>query len=321
MLDEPAAYQERGGWHTGHTSPGGRAGRADQAVEVDWDSASRREATEIPASRGGTPRAGGMRLASGDRVGDWNRGPRRGELPAEVVDELASAVGRERGERFADQLAVAVRSYQRDRYEETFRITRDLVSRVPESLAAVELHGLACYRMGRWQLAIRHLTTVAERDGVEGAQLPVLMDCHRALGHHHRVAELWEELRSLSPEADVLVEGRLVYAADLADRGQLTDAISVLVEAGAARTLRRPADRHLRQWYVLADLYERAGDVPRARDFFEMVVAHDPEVADAGARLAALGPLRQALPDRAGQRATTTLGELAGSSATRRRSR
>lgn len=311
MLDEPGADEEPGGWH---------AGRAGRAVEVGRDGASRRDIAERRAGRG-RPRAGGVRPASRDHAGDGDRGPSRAELPAEVVEELAGAVGREGGERLADQLATAVRSYQRDRYEETFRVTRDLVARVPESLAAVELHGLACYRMGRWQLAIRHLTAVAERDGVEGAQLPVLMDCHRALGHHHRVAELWEELRSRSPDADVLVEGRLVFAADLADRGQLTDAISVLVRAGAARALRRPAGRHLRQWYVLADLYERAGDVPRARDLFEMVVAHDPELADSEARLAALGPLRQAMPDRGGQRATTTLGELAGSSATRRRSR
>lgn len=324
MIDEVGVDQAPDGWGADHADGDPRGARAFRSEAVGSGGRSMTSGGRSVLGGGG---GAAVRQVSGARSAAWDRAPRRGELPADVVEELAGAVGRDQGERFADRLALAVSSYERDRYEETFRITRDLVARVPESLAAVELHGLACYRMGRWQLAIRHLTTVAERDGDGGTQLPVLMDCHRALGHHHRVAELWEELRALSPQADVLVEGRLVLAADLADRGKLTEAIAVLVDAGATRALRRPADRHLRQWYLLADLYERAGDVPRARDLFEMVVTHDPEVADAAARLAALGPPVQATPGsqamsgRRDQRLTTTLGELAGASGMRRSSR
>lgn len=305
VLDDRDDGQEAHGW---------------RGVEARRESEPRRYVVGSPVVQSASA-TGEARAADADREGVVGPRPRRGELPTEVLDELAGAVGRERGERFADQLAVAVRAYERDRYEETFRITRDLLAKVPESLAAVELHGLACYRLGRWQLAIRHLSTVVERDTADGAQLPVLMDCHRALGHHHRVGELWEELRSLSPDADVLVEGRLVLAADLADRGQLTDAIAVLVDAGAARSLRRPADRHLRQWYVLADLYERAGELPRARDLFELVVTHDPGLADAEARSSALGALERGTPLEGARRATATLGELAGSPARRSRGR
>lgn len=234
------------------------------------------------------------------------------ELPSEVVEELIGAVGREPGERLARQLASAARSYRRDRYEEALRITRTLVVQAPESMAAVELHGLVCYRLGKWQQAAKFLTQVVEMDGgVEGAQIPVLMDCHRALNHHRRVRELWDELRSLSPDSDVLVEGRLVLAADLADRDLLNEAIALLVEAGAGRSLRRPADRHLRQWYLLADLYERAGDLSRARDLFQLVVEHDPEVADARTRLAALGGGASDLSSTGARRGSVTLGELA----------
>ena len=56
----------------------------------------------------------------------------------------------------------------------------------------------------------------------------------------------------------------------------------------AARNVRGPHERHVRQWYMLADLYERAGDVPRARELFGRVVAADPELSDAAERLAGL---------------------------------
>jgi len=249
------------------------------------------------------------RVRSSDRQGRRRSGE---ELPDEVVQELVGAVGSLQGERLARQLASAVRSYERDRYEEAFRITRGLVSQAPESMAVVELHGLVCYRLGKWQQAAKFLAQALTVDGgVEGAQIPVLMDCHRALNHHRRVQELWDELRSISPDSDVLVEGRLVLAADLADRDLLGEAIELLVRSGAGRTLRRPADRHLRQWYLLGDLYERAGDLPRARALFQMVVEHDPEVADVAARLAALGGAPGATLGPSGSRGSVTLGELA----------
>jgi len=214
-------------------------------------------------------------------------------LPTDVVEELTGAVGRAKAGRVADRLAAAARAYERDRYPEAMRITRALADEVPESAAARELHGLVCYRLGRWREAVRHLEASRALSGGDPSQLPVLMDCHRAQGHHRRVEALWDELRASSPSADVLVEGRLVLAEDLAETGKLDDAILVLATAGGARNLRNPGERHLRQWYVLADLYERAGDVPRARELFARVVAVDPELADASQRLAALGTPRR----------------------------
>jgi hypothetical protein len=87
--------------------------------------------------------------------------------------------------------------------------------------------------------------------------------------------------------SDLLAEGRLVEAGSLADRGDVPRAIALLVPS-ATRSVRRPESRHLRQWYALADLYERVGDMPRARDLFTMVVRSDPELSDAAERLAGL---------------------------------
>lgn len=228
-------------------------------------------------------------------------------LPAEVADELSAAVGAARGAALAGRLQAAARAYARDRYPEALRTTKAIVAEAPDSASARELHGLVCYRMGRFREALRHLDAARALSGGDPSQLPVAMDCHRALGHHRRVAELWGELRTASPDADVLAEGRLVMAADLGDRGDLAGASALLLSAGAARNLRHPAERHIRQWYLLADLSERAGDLPRARDLFARVVEADPDLADAPLRLAALGtagPRRR--PKRTGEAPETS---------------
>jgi hypothetical protein len=50
----------------------------------------------------------------------------------------------------------------------------------------------------------------------------------------------------------------------------------------------RPRPHHLRTWYALGDLYERAGETPKARGLFARVLAHDAEFFDTAERLAKL---------------------------------
>ncbi|HLH27367.1 MAG TPA: tetratricopeptide repeat protein, partial [Acidimicrobiales bacterium] len=114
-------------------------------------------------------------------------------------------------------------------------------------------------------------------------------DCERALGRPRRVRQRFEELRQASPDPDLLAEARLVLAATMADTGDLAGAIDMLVEAGAGRRVRNPAPRHVRQWYLLAALAERSGDMARARELFARVAAVEPGAYDVEDRLAQLG--------------------------------
>jgi tetratricopeptide (TPR) repeat protein len=159
-------------------------------------------------------------------------------------------------------------------------------------VAVQELAGLAAYRSSRWREAVRPLRVFTDLTG-STTHLPELMDSQRALHKPNKVAELWTELRHSSPDPDVLAEGRIVAASSLAENGDLNGAISLLATAGAQKMLRNPAERHLRQWYVLADLYERAGDVPRAREYFERVRRAEPDAYDVTDRLRNLGPERR----------------------------
>ncbi len=198
---------------------------------------------------------------------------------------LKRAVGAGKVERLEERLRDASRAFRRDRFEEARRILRPLADAAPTAESVRELLGLCYYRLGRWKLAATELEAFRDLSG-STEQHPVLADCYRALGRHAKVAELWEELRAASPSAALVAEGRIVFAGSLADRGQLADAIAAL-EASKAPT-RKPQDHHLRVTYALADLHERAGDVPRARQLFGIVAAADPELGDVEARLRAL---------------------------------
>jgi len=179
----------------------------------------------------------------------------------------------------------AAEAFQRERYHDARRMLKPLADEASDVAAVRELHGLALYRLGRWREAARELEAFRAMSGsVE--QHPVLADCYRALQRWSDVEELWAELRAVSPSSDLVTEGRIVAAGAVADRGDIRAAIGVL-EDGPVRS-KRPRWHHFRLWYALADLYERAGDVPRARDLFERIEQHEPGFADVRERLGAL---------------------------------
>jgi tetratricopeptide (TPR) repeat protein len=225
-------------------------------------------------------------------------------LPADVAAQIRNAVvmatARHR-EGVVAKMEDAVAAYERGRYPEAARLAKQVADEAPSVAAVRELAGLAAYRASRWREAIRQLDSFgALSDSV--AHVPALMDSHRALGNRGRVANLWTELRRRSPGPDILAEARIVAAGSLADQGDLPGAIAVLGTGGAAKALRNPAGRHLRQWYALADLYERAGDLPRARELFSRVLQAEPDAYDAADRLEGLGPDRSRRSRRPGPR-------------------
>jgi tetratricopeptide (TPR) repeat protein len=199
--------------------------------------------------------------------------------------ELADEVGARKAPQIEARLGAAARAFQRGRYPEARTELRKLSREVPGSASVRELLGLTYYRLGQWKAATQELTKFVELTGSE-EQHPVLADCQRALGRHADVERLWAELREGSPSGGLVAEGRIVMAGSLADRGRLRDAVKLLEQA--RWQVKRPREHHLRIAYALADLQERAGDLPAARATFAWIVAHDAEFADAGERLAGL---------------------------------
>lgn len=201
------------------------------------------------------------------------------------MDELSAAAGAQQGPRIAARMADATYAYEKERYQEARRVLRTLAGEVPTSAAVRELYGLVLYRTGQWAHAARQLETYRQLSG-SFDQHPVLADCYRALRRYDDAEEIWDELRAASPSGDLVAEGRIVAAGSRADQGDLAGAIALLERAD--RRVKHPQERHLRQAYALADLYERAGDVPRARQLFSRVAAADPDAFDVRQRLRSL---------------------------------
>lgn len=189
------------------------------------------------------------------------------------------------GNRLQEAIIRGARALDRGYEREALRILRPWREVHADSADLRELLGVAYYRSGKWAMAQKELEAFVElTDSTE--QHPVLMDCARALRKFKRVDALWEELRATSPAAEIVTEGRIVAAGSLADQGKLEQAIKVLERAPA--TPKRVLPHHLRLWYALADLQERAGDIPAARALFRKVSAQDPHFVDVAERLAAL---------------------------------
>jgi predicted Zn-dependent protease len=180
----------------------------------------------------------------------------------------------------------AATAYEHERYKDARRVLDVLRERYPQSSAVRELYGLTLYRLGRFREAEKELESVVGPTG-STEQHPVLMDCRRAQGRFDDVRALWDELREASPSGELVTEGRIVMAGALADDGRLGEAIQLL-ERGPLRP-KRVQPHHLRLWYALADLEERAGNIPRARNLFEDIRRREAQFVDVAERLAALG--------------------------------
>ena len=136
--------------------------------------------------------------------------------------------------------------------------------RRPTAESVRELLGLTYYRLGRWKLAVteleafrdahrQHRAAPGARRLLPGPRAP--RQGRRAVGGAAgRVAE--RRARGRGPHRRT--PGRWPT------RASSSDAIAVL-ERGRSRPTSGPQEHHLRVTYALADLHERAGDVPRAR--------------------------------------------------------
>lgn len=205
-----------------------------------------------------------------------------GSRKVKIDPSSLGAVPADQRERTAKRLGEAASAFSDERFEDARKLLVPMAERYPGVPDIQELLGLTLYRLGRWKEAIRALDGLYALTG-STEQHPVLADAYRALGDHERVEELWDELRHDHPDAAVITEGRIVRAGSLADQGEVEAAIRLL-EQGPVRT-KVPKDHHLRLWYALADLYERAGDSQRASRGFKRVAEVDPSFADVRSRL------------------------------------
>ncbi|HEY1761660.1 MAG TPA: tetratricopeptide repeat protein [Acidimicrobiales bacterium] len=280
-----------------------RQAAGDTAKRKGWGSVARKGAINI-TSTGHELDDTKSRARTPEPVADWEevaRAPRTPApsktktrapyaLPSDVAADvrkvfIGTAYMREK---MVFTLTRAAEAYDRKRYEEALRLGRIVADATPGVAAVRELTGLAAYRADRWAMAKIHLRayfTITE----DPEHLPLVMDADRANHRYRAVEKTFEELNDHEATPEVLAEGRIVMAATWADQRKYDEAIELLTRAGATKNLRNPSYRHVRLWYALADVFDRAGDTASARELFARIVLAEPDAYDAAYRLEELG--------------------------------
>ncbi len=203
----------------------------------------------------------------------------------QAESELAEAGVKRLRSVAARNMVDAIDAYEHDRYTEARTKLLNVLEVAPTFVSAIELIGLTEYRLGKWQDAIKRLEHCHQLTG-SNLQDPVIADCYRALGRFDELETVWKRLKEASPGAEVVAEGRIVYASHLAESGEVAQAIALLETALGHD--RRPRIHDLRQIYVLAGLYESAGNVALARETFKLLMDFDATLYDVAERLAEL---------------------------------
>ena len=275
------------------------------AKDRGWGNVARRGAVHL-SSEGGTMEARSQQELPDDQRTSFVRtdapttarrsssaAPKKPySLPTEIAAEIrrnfdGTAYQRER---MVMMMTKGAEAYDRHRYEEALRHAKIVAEHVPSVPAVRELAGLAAYRAERFPMARAHLRAYTDLTS-DPEHLRLVMDCLRAIHKYKLVETTYEEFCAMEPTTDVATEGRIVMASSLADQKKYKESIDLLIRAGAGKILRNPSYRHVRLWYTLGDVLDRAGDIPGAREMFARVVVAEPEAYDAMSRLEDLGGL------------------------------
>ena len=290
----------------------GRFDRDDRGPRRDDDrTAAQRRSAEVYERTGGRQTRGGMsnppersredwidegstrptRRPAGVRAKATGRAQKGGRKEVRaldsVVEEFEKVLGTRASARAIKRYEAALQAFEAHRYDDARKILSSMSREYADVSAVREMFGLCLYRGGQWKRALGELETAVKLNPDWIFNHAVIADCHRALGNHQLVEQYWRELAEASPHPELLAEGRIVMAGSLADRGLFVEALDLMDKA--AGDMKRPSEYHLRQWFVIADLYDRQGNVIKARQFFERIAMHDAQFVDVAERLSTLG--------------------------------
>jgi tetratricopeptide (TPR) repeat protein len=259
--------------------------------------------------RSGAPRSGDGRSTSGrggQRRSDWKKpgdqqGPRSDEqarydgppIPEEITGrELDRSVsGQLKG--LPDRLALRVARHlaaagvRSDSDPET-AYQHTLAARARASRLAVvrEAAGEAAYASGHYAEALSELRAAKRMNGATD-YLPIMADCHRALGQPEQALKLAKSPAIAHFRPAAKAEMTLVEAGARRDLGQLDAALRTLELAPLQSKSREPWVVRLR--YAYADTLEAAGRDTDALAWFHRTHAIDSqELTDASERAEAL---------------------------------
>lgn len=283
--------------------PGGRAGRpADsdrkpygrreeardtKPGERDRKSSPKRDdrgpRRERPSSEA---RSADQRAYDGPDLPEWITGQ---ELDRAVTaqlrglpEKLAARVGR--------HLAAAQHFLEVDNAEIAYQHALAAKSRAQRLAIVREAVGETAYYAGHFEAALAELRAAKRMNGAT-AYLPMMADCHRALGHAEQALKLAQSPSVKNMPPALKGEMTIIAAGARADLGQFDAALRILEQAPLMSQSREEWVVRLR--YAYADILEQAGRTTDALAWFHRTFAIDSaEATDAGERAAALEATR-----------------------------
>jgi tetratricopeptide (TPR) repeat protein len=271
------------------------------------------QSTGKPARDGGGRSSGPRRNDRTDRParsGDWKRPPsKRGEeqaprtrdqqeydgpdLPEDItgaeLDRSVSSQLKGLPEKLASRVArhLAAAGLLIDEDPETaYRHTLAARARAPRLAVVREAAGEAAYASGHYAEALADLRAAKRMNGAT-AYLPIMADCHRALGQPEHAIKLAKSPSVAGFPAAAKAEMTIVEAGARRDMGQLDAALRTLELAPLTSKSREAWVVRLR--YAYADTLEAAGRKSDALAWFHRTDAIDGEqLTDAADRAEAL---------------------------------
>lgn len=281
-------------------------GRPSRASERSSERSQKWSPDDKRPSRGGSDRPS---RGGGDRPGrknDWKRpadkqAPRTAEqavydgpeLPAEItgqeLDRSITAQLKGLPEKLAQRVArhlAAAGVLIDDEPETAYQHTLAAKARAPRLAVVREAAGEAAYAAGHYAEALADLRAAKRMNGAT-AYLPIMADCHRALGHPDQALKLAKSpsVANFAPEAKA--EMTIVESGARRDLGQMDAALRTLELAPLQSKSR--ASWVVRLRYAYADTLEAAGRETDALAWFHRTYAIDGEqLTDAAERAEAL---------------------------------
>lgn len=300
----------RGGGPPGAKKPSGKSPSSGKSAPSGKSAERSQRWKPEDGDRGGRPERRDSRPGrSGDRPGrknDWKRpadkqaersaeqavydGP---DLPEDItgreLDRSVSAQLKGLPEKLAARVArhlAAAGQLVDDDPETAYQHTLAARARAPRLAVVREATGEAAYAAGHYAEALAELRAAKRMNGAT-AYLPIMADCHRALGKPEEALKLAKSpsVANFAPEAKA--EMTIVEAGARRDLGQLDAALRTLELAPL--TSKSRASWVVRLRYAYADTLEAAGRDNDALAWFHRTYAIDgDELTDADARAAAI---------------------------------
>ena len=190
-------------------------------------------------------------------------------------EEIVRTTPKDRRDAALGELMSGLEAFSEERYKKAATALRNAKALAPRAATVRELLGLAAYRSGGWEEALRELRTFRRLTG-ETTHMPVEMDCLRALDRpDDAIEKVWTLYQELASTRDTDDEMRVVFASHLLDRDRVADAWRVIKPGRLVANAPEPL---IRRWAVACRVAFASGDRDSARTLLDQIRKQAPDL-------------------------------------------